>query len=332
MVEGAATFPLIKEMANFVEPHLPPGFRTRLRAAVASIPGRSPCRRRPQPPPSQPLRTAKPTPRRRQPPAPRRPLASRPVPNRRSELSLMALQAVPRYNPAVSSDPRTPRPDDKFHEECGVVRHLRDVDAAAHTALGLHALQHRGQEASGIVTFDGSSSTTTARPAWSATSSASRRSSPGCKGYSAIGHNRYATTGGSSDRNIQPIFADFDFGGLAIAHNGNLTNAYLLRKELVRTRLPVPVDHRHRGHQPPDRPLELLDRGRPHDRRAGPGEGRLFAAAADQRGADRRARPDGRAPAGASAGSTMPGSWRRRPARSTSSAPASCATSSPARS
>src|SRR4029434_9625343 len=54
------------------------------------------------------------------------------------------------------------------------------------------------------------------------------------KGYSAIGHNRYLTTGGASDRNIQPLFADLDFGGLALAHNGNLTNAYLLRKELVR--------------------------------------------------------------------------------------------------
>ena len=72
--------------------------------------------------------------------------------------------------------------------------------------------------------------------------------------------------------------------------------------------LPVPVDHRHRGHQPPDRALELFDRGRPPDRRARPRQGRLLAAAADQRGADRRARSAGRAAAGHRAGSRTPGS------------------------
>ena len=114
-------------------------------------------------------------------------------------------------------------------------------------------------------------STTTAPPAWSATSSARRRSSAKLKGYSAIGHNRYATTGGSSDRNIQPIFADFDFGGLALAHNGNLTNAYLLRKELVRMGclFQSTTDTEVINHL--IAPLELFDRGRPPDRRAGPG-------------------------------------------------------------
>jgi amidophosphoribosyltransferase len=133
--------------------------------------------------------------------------------------------------------PAAQRPDndlDKFHEECALFGIFGTSDASAHTALGLHALQHRGQEASGIVTFDGKQfhnhraaglvGDIFSDPAVIAT----------LKGYAAIGHNRYATTGGSSDRNIQPIFADFDFGGLALAHNGNLTNAYILRKELVR--------------------------------------------------------------------------------------------------
>ena len=119
------------------------------------------------------------------------------------------------------------------------------------------------------------------------------------KGYCAIGHNRYATTGGSSDRNIQPIFADFDFGGLALAHNGNLTNAYLLRKELVRmgclfqsTTDTEVINHliaRSNYSTVVDRLIDAL----------GQRQGRLLAVAADQRGAARRARPDGRAAAGA---------------------------------
>ncbi|HTB36053.1 MAG TPA: amidophosphoribosyltransferase, partial [Reyranella sp.] len=134
--------------------------------------------------------------------------------------------------------PSTPKRSDddldKFHEECALFGIYGTADAAAHTALGLHALQHRGQEASGIVTFDGRHfhnhrAAGLVGDIFGATSVMAK-----LKGYSAIGHNRYATTGGSSDRNIQPIFADFDFGGLALAHNGNLTNAYLLRKELVR--------------------------------------------------------------------------------------------------
>ena len=108
------------------------------------------------------------------------------------------------------------------------------ADAAAHTALGLHALQHRGQEASGIVTFDGRHFHNHRAAGLVGDIFGAPSVMAKLKGYSAIGHNRYATTGGSSDRNIQPIFADFDFGGLALAHNGNLTNAYLLRKELVR--------------------------------------------------------------------------------------------------
>ena len=108
------------------------------------------------------------------------------------------------------------------------------ADAAAHTALGLHALQHRGQEASGIVTFDGRHFHNHRAAGLVGDIFGAPSVMAKLKGYTAIGHNRYATTGGSSDRNIQPIFADFDFGGLALAHNGNLTNAYVLRRELVR--------------------------------------------------------------------------------------------------
>jgi amidophosphoribosyltransferase len=130
--------------------------------------------------------------------------------------------------------PRRPPEDDKFHEECALFGIYGTDDAAAHTALGLHALQHRGQEASGIVTYDGRHFYNHRAAGLVGDIFGDPRVIATLKGYSAIGHNRYATTGGSSDRNIQPIFADFDFGGLALAHNGNLTNAYLLRKELVR--------------------------------------------------------------------------------------------------
>ena len=124
--------------------------------------------------------------------------------------------------------------EDKFHEECALFGIFGTSDAAAHTALGLHALQHRGQEASGIVTYDGHHFYNHRAAGLVGDIFGEQSVIATLKGYSAIGHNRYATTGGSSDRNIQPIFADFDFGGLALAHNGNLTNAYILRKELVR--------------------------------------------------------------------------------------------------
>ena len=124
--------------------------------------------------------------------------------------------------------------DDKFHEECALFGIYGTSDAAAHTALGLHALQHRGQEASGIVTYDGRQFFNHRAAGLVGDIFGEQAVIATLKGYCAIGHNRYATTGGSSDRNIQPIFADFDFGGLALAHNGNLTNAYVLRRELVR--------------------------------------------------------------------------------------------------
>ena len=125
--------------------------------------------------------------------------------------------------------------DDKLHEECGVfgISGVTD-EAAAHTALGLHALQHRGQEAAGVVSFDGKQFHTH-RALGLVGDNFSKKSVIGkLKGDSAIGHNRYSTSGEAHIRNVQPLFAEFSFGGLAIAHNGNLTNAYTLREELIK--------------------------------------------------------------------------------------------------
>ena len=131
-----------------------------------------------------------------------------------------------------------PFADDKLREECaifGIYSLSRSfTDASAHTALGLHALQHRGQEASGIVTYDGAKFHGHRDLGLVGDIFGDLSVIAKLPGYSAIGHNRYATTGETVLRNVQPIFGDFEFGGLAIAHNGNLTNAYLLRKELVR--------------------------------------------------------------------------------------------------
>ncbi|MGE5538948.1 MAG: amidophosphoribosyltransferase [Gemmatimonas sp.] len=134
------------------------------------------------------------------------------------------------------TDPITTNPfdDDHLHEECAIFGVYDCEDAAALSALGLHALQHRGQEASGIVTYDGKhfhSQRGLGHVADIFSNEATMRKLPG---HSAIGHNRYSTTGETAERNIQPLFADFEFGGFAIGHNGNLTNALTLRKELVK--------------------------------------------------------------------------------------------------
>ena len=126
--------------------------------------------------------------------------------------------------------------DDHPKEECGIFGILgqSNGDASAHTALGLHALQHRGQEAAGIVSFDGEhfhNHRALGHVGDNFNSEAVIGRLPGCN---AIGHVRYSTTGETILRNVQPLFADFEFGGLAIAHNGNLTNAYGIRRRLVR--------------------------------------------------------------------------------------------------
>src|SRR5204863_1678169 len=123
---------------------------------------------------------------------------------------------------------------DHFHEECGVFGIYGHPDAAALTALGLHALQHRGQEAAGIVAYDGSQFNAHRGPGLVGDNFGSRDVIDRLPGNVAIGHVRYATTGEVAQRNIQPLFADFEFGGLAICHNGNLTNSYQLRRQLVR--------------------------------------------------------------------------------------------------
>ena len=124
-------------------------------------------------------------------------------------------------------------PDDRLHEECGIFGIFGNADASAHTALGLHALQHRGQEAAGIVSFDGEHFHNHRALGRVGDNFGSPDVISRLPGPMAIGHNRYSTTGGTILRNVQPLFADFDFGGLAIAHNGNLTNAYTVRKSLV---------------------------------------------------------------------------------------------------
>jgi amidophosphoribosyltransferase len=123
---------------------------------------------------------------------------------------------------------------DHFHEECGVFGIFGHPDAAALAALGLHALQHRGQEAAGIVAYDGEQFSAHRGMGLVSDNFSSKDVIGRLKGHSAIGHVRYATTGEVALRNVQPLFADFEFGGLAICHNGNLTNSYQLRKQLVR--------------------------------------------------------------------------------------------------
>jgi amidophosphoribosyltransferase len=126
-----------------------------------------------------------------------------------------------------------PFDDDKLQEECGVFGVFADADSAAHAALGLHALQHRGQEAAGIVTYDGAQFHSVKGPGHVSENFTSETVMSQLTGASAIGHVRYSTSGGTVMRNIQPLFAEFAFGGLAIAHNGNLTNAMTLRDKLV---------------------------------------------------------------------------------------------------
>jgi amidophosphoribosyltransferase len=127
-----------------------------------------------------------------------------------------------------------PLADDKLREECAIFGIWGTASASAHTALGLHALQHRGQEASGIVAYDGKQFHSHRDLGLVGDIFGEEAVIKRLPGFAAIGHNRYSTTGETMLRNVQPIFADFDFGGLAIAHNGNLTNAYQLRQELVR--------------------------------------------------------------------------------------------------
>ena len=123
---------------------------------------------------------------------------------------------------------------DKLREECGIFGVSSHTDASALVALGLHALQHRGQEGCGIVSFDGKNYHSEKRQGLVGDHFTDPTTLKKLPGKFAIGHNRYSTTGETSLRNIQPFFADLHIGGLSIAHNGNLTNALLLRETLVK--------------------------------------------------------------------------------------------------
>ncbi len=124
-------------------------------------------------------------------------------------------------------------PSDKFRDECGVFGLYSHEEAAALTALGLHALQHRGQEAAGIVSYDGRQFYSHRALGLVGDNFNSAETIAKLKGHAAIGHNRYSTTGETLLRNVQPLFAEFSFGGFSLAHNGNLTNAYTLRRRLI---------------------------------------------------------------------------------------------------
>ena len=123
---------------------------------------------------------------------------------------------------------------DKLREECGIFGVSNHQDSSALVALGLHALQHRGQEGCGIVSFDGNNYHSEKRQGLVGDHFTNPNIIKKLPGSFARGHNRYSTTGETSLRNIQPFFADLHMGGLSIAHNGNLTNALLLRETLVK--------------------------------------------------------------------------------------------------
>ncbi len=123
---------------------------------------------------------------------------------------------------------------DRLKEECGVFGIFDNKDAAALTALGLHALQHRGQEACGIVTFDEKKFYAERRLGLVGDNFTKGKILEKLPGNHAIGHNRYSTAGNNLIKNVQPFFADLHLGGIGIAHNGNLSNALRLRKELVK--------------------------------------------------------------------------------------------------
>ena len=123
---------------------------------------------------------------------------------------------------------------DKLREECGIFGISNHEDSSALVALGLHALQHRGQEGCGIVSFDGKNYHSEKRQGLVGDHFTNPETLKKLPGNFAIGHNRYSTTGETSLRNIQPFFADLHTGGLSVAHNGNLTNALLLRESLVK--------------------------------------------------------------------------------------------------
>jgi len=130
----------------------------------------------------------------------------------------------------------TPFDEDTLHEECGIFGVIGTRDAANFVALGLHALQHRGQEAGGIVTHHPETGFHSARRfGYVRDNFTSAKLMETLPGSLAIGHVRYSTAGAkrAEIRDVQPFFGEFSLGGAAIAHNGNITNADALRRELI---------------------------------------------------------------------------------------------------
>ncbi len=141
----------------------------------------------------------------------------------------MTPRTTPQSRSCAAFDPE----DDRLREECGIFGIFGHPDAAAITALGLHALQHRGQEAAGIVSFDGARFHAEKRLGLVGDHFSNASAIERLPGSAAVGHVRYATTGATILRNVQPLFAELAAGGLAVAHNGNLTNGLTLRRELI---------------------------------------------------------------------------------------------------
>jgi len=132
-------------------------------------------------------------------------------------------------NPSCFIDPE----EDRIREECGVFGIFGMENAASLTALGLHALQHRGQEACGVASFDGEKFHTERHLGLVGDNFTGSDPSERLKGHASIGHVRYSTAGQTTLRNVQPLFSELAIGGFAVAHNGHLTNAYSLRERLV---------------------------------------------------------------------------------------------------
>ncbi|CAK0774410.1 Amidophosphoribosyltransferase [Azospirillaceae bacterium] len=140
------------------------------------------------------------------------------------------------FSPCAAEDATRAEDADGDHprEECGVFGILGHPQSAAVTVLGLHALQHRGQESAGLVSWNGRRFNVHHALGLVGDSCSAPNVVGRLEGHATIGHVRYATTGDTILRNVQPLFAEFEFGGFAIAHNGNLTNAATLRRQLVR--------------------------------------------------------------------------------------------------
>src|SRR5579863_5460653 len=144
-----------------------------------------------------------------------------------TEVSAEAIEAGSDYFPPLDLEA------DRLREECGVFGIFGHPSAAAITALGLHALQHRGQEAAGIVSFDGHRFNSERRLGLVGEHFSKASTIDRLPGRRAIGHVRYSTTGETILRNVQPLFSELSSGGFAVAHNGNLTNGLTLRRNLV---------------------------------------------------------------------------------------------------